>query len=152
MYGVCLKISHDEQVAQDLTQDTFVKAIRALSDFHGQASFSTWLYQIAMRRCLDYRRQMNRYPQWVPLEVEQIVGDEASDHPADKLVRQEEKEQLHRWVESLEMPYRRVIQMYYFEEQSYRQIAQSTGMSEKTIESQLYRARRMLRAKGGDDR
>ncbi|MCL6633532.1 MAG: sigma-70 family RNA polymerase sigma factor [Alicyclobacillus herbarius] len=65
------------------------------------------------------------------------------------LVEKERSQELVRLVDGLREPYRTVTKMYYFDEHSCQEIAAKTGMSVKTVESQLYRARRMMREKGG---
>jgi RNA polymerase sigma factor (sigma-70 family) len=148
VYRVCLKITHDEHAAEDLAQEVFIKAYHALPGFRQDASFSTWLYQIAVRKCLDWRRSFERERQ----RRGEAPYDEYEwpdpDSPERRLVEKERTLRLRELVDGLHEPYRTVTTLFYFHQQSYQEIAERTGTSVKTVESQLYRARRMLREKG----
>lgn len=146
VHSVCTRAVGSGDATDDLAQDTFLRAIRALPEFHGQSSFSTWLYQIAMRRCLDHRRWVARHGNTVDVETLPLCGAEDDPlQPGVELMEREQESSVRRWVEALQHPYRRVVQMYYFERCTYQQIAERTGVTEKTVESQLYRARKLLR-------
>lgn len=159
VYSVCCKMTGDAAAAEDVAQETFIKAFRALAAYRHEAAFSTWLYQIAVRQCLDWRRRQQRetareqawQQQW---DRDRLVhgglGHDASVATPERVVlAREGREEVRRRVDSLREPYRTVIQLYYFQEQSYEAIARRTGVSPKTVESQLYRARRLLREQGG---
>jgi RNA polymerase sigma factor (sigma-70 family) len=148
VYSVCMKVTGNLIAAEDLAQEVFIKAFRVLSSFRGDARFSTWLYQIAMRKCLDWKRTNERTRKIQmdsPIDDYEVVGITT---PEDTVVAQEESEMLVRLVDELHEPYRSITQWYYFDELSYQDISNQTGLPLKTIESRLYRARRMLREKG----
>ncbi len=148
VYRVCLKFTRDEHAAEDLAQEVFIKAYHALSGFRQDALFSTWLYQITVRKCLDWKRSVER--EWQ--RHGEALYDEYewpdSETPERSLVDKERTLRLRELVEGLQEPYRTVTKLFYFYQQSYKEIAERTGTSVKTVESQLYRARRMLREKG----
>lgn len=148
VYRVCLKITGEPESAKDMAQEVFIKAYKALPSFRGQSSFSTWLYRIAYRTCLDYKRSSDR--EWKHRTAADVTENDyvTSRTPEQAVLQREASEQLSHSVNSLAEPYRSVVQLYYFNQQSYQQIADARGISVKTVESQLYRARQMMRKKG----
>ncbi len=150
VYHVCLKIAADDVAAKDLSQDIFMKAYSALPAFREDSSFSTWLYQIAVRKCLDWKRaQQREQARRSPGEVTE--NDWVTHETPEQIVLTEERShRLRRIVDELAEPYRSAVQMYYFEQCSYQEIAKRRGITAKTVESQLYRARAMMRKKGED--
>lgn len=148
VYRVCLKITGDQVAAEDLAQDIFIKAYDALPSFRLDASFSTWLYQITVRKCLDWKRTYARERQRVVTEVQIDTAVSGEETPLQNVIRRERVSELKRVVEELSEPYRTVTKLFYFDHYSYQEIATQIGSSVKTVESQLYRARRILREKG----
>lgn len=125
-----------------------MKAYSALPAFREDSSFSTWLYQIAVRKCLDWKRaQQREQTRRSPGEVTE--NDWVTHETPEQIVLAEERSsKLHKIVDELGEPYRTSVRMYYFEQRSYQEIAERRGITAKTVESQLYRARAMMRKKG----
>lgn len=141
-------MTQEAETAEDLAQDVFIKAYDALPAFRQDASFSTWLYQITVRKCLDWKRGMARYRQWMSAVASEQIERRNLETPELVLLDKEKTRELMALVNSLREPYRTVTKMFYVEELSCQEIANGTGISVKTVESQLYRARRLLREKG----
>lgn len=137
----------NRDIAESLAQEVFLKAYAALPGFRQDASLSTWLYQITVRACLDWKRSMSRESQKLKL----LEGEEytSTDTPEQLLVRKERSAELLSLVNGLREPYRTVTKLFYLDEHSCQAIANQMGVPVKTVESQLYRARRMLRERGG---
>ncbi|QQE78974.1 RNA polymerase sigma factor [Alicyclobacillus sp. SO9] len=148
VYRVCLKITGNRDAAQDLAQDVFLKAYDGLPAFRQDASFSTWLYQITVRTCLDWKRGSARYQQRLNAVAVQSRQEVPVDTPEQTVVKKERSAELMSLMESLREPYRTVTKMFYLHKFSCQEIAQRRGVSVKTVESQLYRSRRILREKG----
>lgn len=148
VYRVCFKITGEAESAKDMAQEVFIKAYKALPSFRGQSSFSTWLYQIAYRTCLDWKRANDR--EWRHrTAADYTENDVVSPHtPEQETLRKETSQELDRNLNNLAEPYRSVVQLYYFQHHSYQEIAEQKGISVKTVESQLYRARQMMRKLG----
>ncbi|RED33722.1 RNA polymerase RpoE-like sigma-24 subunit [Paenibacillus sp. VMFN-D1] len=148
VYHVCLKMTADSVSAKDLSQDIFLKAYSALPAFREESSFSTWLYQIAVRKCLDWKRAHQR-EQARRTMGEVNENDWVTAETPEKIVLSEEtNSRIRQIVDELQEPYKSAVQMYYFEQCSYQEIAKRRGITAKTVESQLYRARQMMRQKG----
>lgn len=148
VYRVCLKMTGHPHSAEDLGQEVFIKAYDALQSFRFDASFSTWLYQIAVRTCLDWRRRQQVEQRRQSRLMEQVDAQFHVDTPELKVIASEQTEAVEQMVGSLKEPYRTVIVMFYERNLSYQEIAAKTGTSVKTVESRLYRARQMMRDKG----
>ncbi|CAM4507582.1 RNA polymerase sigma-70 factor (ECF subfamily) [Paenibacillus endophyticus] len=145
VYHVCLKITREEESAKELAHVSLTKAFYALSSYREDAAFGTWLYRIAVRTCLDWRKANQR--EWRHREA---AADPASNQatvetPEKLLLDKEMKSELMQLVKELKEPYKSVVYLYFFRGLSYREIAEQTGAAEKTIESQLYRAKQILR-------
>ncbi|WP_255415334.1 RNA polymerase sigma factor [Sporosarcina sp. BI001-red] len=145
VYHVCLKITREEESAKELAHVSFTKAFYALSSYREEAAFGTWLYRIAVRTCLDWRKANQR--EWRHREVAAgPASNQATvETPEKLLLDQEMKSELMQLVKELKEPYKSVVYLYFFRGLSYREIAEQTGAAEKTIESQLYRAKKILR-------
>jgi RNA polymerase sigma-70 factor (ECF subfamily) len=149
VFSVCLRVAGDSSAAEDLAQEIFLKAYQSLATFRGEATFSTWLYQIAARKCLDFRkRKVRESERRENRPVEDFIVSDTTTPEKEYLVK-ERLEHTLRFVNELREPYRTVVRMYYLQHYSYEEIAEETGIPLKTIESQLYRARKMLKDMGG---
>lgn len=150
VYRVCLEFTKQQQAAEDLTQDTFVRAYESLETFRFESTFATWLYRIAARQCLNWRRRsMGELAKATSLTSEQFDALPALVSVENLVVAKSQDEALHRLIVELRQPYREVVEMFYFEGRNYEDIACRLGISIKTVESRLYRARSILRAQGG---
>ncbi|MFL6635461.1 MAG: sigma-70 family RNA polymerase sigma factor [Massilia sp.] len=77
VYSIVCGYVHDPEEALDITQDTFVRMVEGLPRFREQSSFYTWLYRIAVNRCIDRRRNRSRYP--APASFEEFESDRTLD-------------------------------------------------------------------------
>ncbi|MEK5235407.1 RNA polymerase sigma factor [Paenibacillus sp. FSL L8-0470] len=148
VYRVCIKITGEAESAKDMAQEVFIKAYKALPSFRGQSSFSTWLYRIAYRTCLDWKRANDR--EWRHRSMADYTENDwvTTQTPESAALRKEASQELDENLNNLTEPYRSVVQLYYFQRHSYQEIADQKGISVKTVESQLYRARQMMRKSG----
>lgn len=138
-----LKIIQDSQAAEDIAQETFLQAYRSLANFRGEAAFSTWIARIAINKSLDYCRRQKPLPQ--AGEPMDYPAEVSGSNPEAAVLRKEELWQMREQILGLPGIYRKVIYAYYFKQLSYREIAQEEGISVKTVESRLYRAKAILR-------
>ncbi len=132
---------------EDLVQETFLQAYRSLGRYRGEASFSTWLLRIAVNKAIDYHRRCReeRYYQTVDdTPLAQIPSTEGEPEPL--LLAKEQAERLYQYLDRLPPLYRQVLRRHYLDGFSYREVAGEAGVPVKTIESRLYRARKLLRS------
>lgn len=144
-----VNILRDPIAAEDIAQEAFLQAFLSLDKFRRQSSFSTWLVRIAVNKALDFLRREKARPQAVGL-TDAIPSNAPT--PENVLLVEESLWQLREEVQQLPPIYRKVVYDFYFNKLSHREIAAKEGISEKTVESRLYRARGMLRQKrtGGE--
>ena len=151
LYFMLLKMTNNPTDAEDLTIEAFGKAFRNLQQYTPDYAFSTWLFRIAANNCIDFLRKSRRIQIVDGLTNE---DDEFAEYPAnlpspgltpDERVIEKQKIQLMREVvERLKPHYRRLVEMRYFSELSYEEIATSLDLPLGTVKAQLFRARDLL--------
>jgi len=132
--------------ADDIAQEVFLKAYRNLHTFRSQASVKTWLLAITRNMVLDYRKQA--FFRRVVL-VDAFREDGASSSAEREVIETLAVNEM--WKQVLELPYkyREVVILYAHYQLSMKEIAEMLGVSEGTVKSRLFHARRKLAAKGG---
>jgi RNA polymerase sigma-70 factor (ECF subfamily) len=152
--AVCHARVGQADAADDLAQETLLRGYRALGSLAEPEKFGAWLCGIATNACRDWlkSRQRTQIPFSVlgaNQNVDELVG---SDPRADgsALDREEELSQLMAAVEALPDECREVILLYYYEDVTYRQLAEALGVSAATINARLTKARMLLRERLGD--
>lgn len=139
--------------AEDLTIETFTKAFQRLDQYSPAYAFSTWLFKIASNHTIDFIRKKRlkalSLDQGFANEdgdtMEFHVKDDALD-PMETLQRKERIELMRAVVETMKPRYRRLVELRYFEERSYEEIAEELDLPLGTVKAQLFRARDILAA------
>ena len=146
-----LKMVNNRADAEDLTFEAFEKAFGSLNFYSPQFAFSTWLFKIASNNTIDFIRK--KRAKLVSLEYDDINQDERGyiySIPADvltpeeEIVRMQRASFLRKQVAMLKGRYRRLIELRYFDEYSYDEIADVLGIPLGTVKAQLFRARELL--------
>jgi RNA polymerase sigma-70 factor (ECF subfamily) len=146
--GVAARMIGDRAEAEDLAQDVFVKAYRALRDFHGEALFSTWLYRITANSCLNHRKKQTR-----ERRLTEVVDDleplrcDPSSNPHSALERKQLTAQLEKAIGGLPEDQRMVLVLREIEGLSYEEIADCLALELGTVRSRLHRARLEVQSK-----
>ena len=153
-------LAGDEQEAQDLTQDTFLKAFRNIKRFKGNASFYTWLYRIVINTCLDARRRRRRwkeifFPWRLERPKEETCTSSLEDYPdPDKNAnplsmagKRQLEQDLKKVMNTLSERQRDIFQLKIFHEMSIPEIAQMMNLAEGTVKTHLYRATQVIQKK-----
>lgn len=145
LYAVIFPIVRDENTAEDILQETFWQIHRAFHQYSG-GSFKSWAARIAVNKALDHRRRVSRVSEDLVAEVSGgDTGDLACPSAEDEISRRLGLSRLAGAVRNLPDVYRETFIRYHIEEKSYSEIALAEGISVKTVESRLYRARKLLR-------
>jgi RNA polymerase sigma-70 factor, ECF subfamily len=147
VYGMAVRFVGSAADAEDIAQEVFLRVHRGLDGFKGEARFSTWLFRVTYNLSADWLRK-HRKPGRLNADLEE--ADEVADTRADieeGLLVAEERDQVRRAVEDLDENYRVVIVLLYYQKLSYDQIAEVLAVPLKTVETRLYRARKLLRAR-----
>ena len=149
VYNIALKMVGDPDDAADMTQETFIKAYRALSGFRGDSKFSSWLYRIASNVCLDFLRSRSRHPQVSLSAVDE--DDRATfelpdmrQNPEEQLMKKLGMEAVRRGLEQLPEQQRQILVLRELGGLSYAELAQTLGLEEGTVKSRIFRARKRL--------
>lgn len=152
IYNYVYRMVGNVQDAQDLTQDSFLKAYRALLRGAQPENLSAWLYRIASNTCLDALRR-RRLIHWQPLEKLLTILNVASARSPEEQVLQSERRtghqsEIERVLAQLPPRYRMYLILREREGFSYQEIAAATGDSLDTVKVTLYRARERARQIG----
>ena len=130
-----------ESSARDLTQETFVRIYQNRDKFNPERRFSTWMFGIAANLCRNHQRWLKRHAETAFDDVVEPVEEET---PADKIHEKEQVRAVRTAIAELPHALRVTLLLYYYEGQSYAEIAEVLDCSVRGIESRLYRARRLL--------
>lgn len=151
LLALVYKYTNDYIEAQDLTQEIFIKIYKNISYFNESSKLSTWVYRIAHNTCIDWTRKKT------PLPVKKLEIKETQHSTEETVIYKEEQALLHETIVNLPEIYKSVIILYHFNNLSYREISTILEISEKTIETRLYRGRRKIKEhlknyySGGED-
>ena len=142
VYSVARGMLGDAHLAEDLAQEAFLHAYRALSSYRAQGKFPAWLRMIVTRLCLNYRRDTRREVAWDDLSGHPA---ELTDGPDSQVVEWERRGAVQRAIDSLPEDYRDVIVLRFMEDLTYDEIARHLGVPVSTVETRLHRAKKQLR-------
>jgi len=141
-YSLAYRLLGNAADAEDAAQETFVRAYTRLSSYQIGSRFGSWLLSITSHWCIDFLRR-RRAVSLEELEVRPIA-DETSDHPESLALQSERRDEVQRWLVGLPAPYRSVLILRYWQDLSYIEISQTTGLPVSTIRMRLFRARQLL--------
>lgn len=150
IFQVVFRISGNREEAEDLSQEVFIKAYRQLYQFRGEAAFSSWLYRIAWNLSMD-RLDKRKKESWV--ELDGLTGthtlNSATTEPYHTMDTAERKRALTLEIEKLDAPDRLIIELYYRDEKTVKEIAWILGIGESNVKIRLHRIRKKLKSRFG---
>lgn len=132
---MCFLYLKDTQLAEDATQDTFIKVYTSYSQFKGHSTKKTWIMRIAINVCKNYLR--NSW--WKRIDESAVL----ETIPADENVVEDDTLLLN--IMKLSLKYKEVILLYYYQDMKIREIAESLQMPESTVSIRLKRGREKLK-------
>jgi len=151
IYFLVLKMVITNEYAEDLTIEIFGKAFSNLHQYQPTYAFSTWLYRIATNNCIDFIRKQRISTTSIDNAFEDSDGDkyymqlkEKGLNPEEKAIKKQKVKHLRMVVKKLKPHYRQLIELRYFKELSYEEIAQEMELPLGTVKAQLFRAREFL--------
>lgn len=148
-YNVAYRVLGDQDMAADATQDSFIKAYKAIRSFRG-GSFKAWLLRIVTNSCYDLLRQKQRRPS-EPLDDLLVDPDHSSlmtddgEGPEDRVLREELSGAIQACINMLPPDQRTTLVLADVQGLNYQEVADATGVSVGTVKSRLSRARARLR-------
>lgn len=144
VFGLAYKMTKNREEAEEVSQDSFVKAFKNLSSFKGDSKFSTWLYRIVYYTSLDAikknKKEQNTF------EINEITFNqiESVDSILQRIERKERAQIIEQCLDKLPDDERALIWLFYFDELSLKEIVEITNMSEANVKVKLHRARKKL--------
>lgn len=139
MYNVSLRIIGQKDEAEDIMQESFLRAFEKLDQFTGEVSFGAWLKKIVVNRSLDHLRKRKIIFEDIDEQVNSFVDEETETCREDLSIEDIKKE-----IEKLPDGYRVVLSLYLIEGYDHEEISEITGISPSTSRSQYARARKKL--------
>ena len=151
IYFMLLKMINNKDDAEDLTIEAFGKAFKRLHQYTPNYAFSTWLFKIASNNCIDWIRKQKKKT----LSIDNPIGTDDGDEmtieirshgpdPADVVIRDQKSAVMREVVDKLKPRYRTLIELRYYKEYSYEEIADELDLPLGTVKAQLFRAREFL--------
>ena len=141
IFHYCYYRIRDKNVAEDITQETFMKAIKAVDHFKGNCDVRVWLCQIAKNLFYTYRKKQNRQ---VDNAEEVVAGKACQTDIVKDMVDKEQAIRIHHIVHSLEEPYKEVFHLRVFGELPFKEIAAIFGKTESWARVTYHRARILI--------
>ena len=154
---VLMKMVHNPEDSEDLTLESFSKAFKNLHKYDPQYSFSTWLYKISINNAIDFIRKKKREKSAANKTVSldepyankdgdtmEVNIQSNSKDPEELFMKQQRKDLVQDVVKQLSPRYKRLIELRYFKEFSYKEISEELEQPIGTIKAQLFRAREVL--------
>jgi RNA polymerase sigma factor (sigma-70 family) len=151
IYFMLLKMTNNPDDADDLTIEAFGKAFKKLEQYTPDYAFSTWLFKIASNNCIDFIRKRKKellslgksFDQSDNTDLTQTLPSQTPD-PEEKFIEKQKIKMMREVVEKLKPHYKRLVELRYFDELSYEEIAIELDLPLGTVKAQLFRAREFL--------
>lgn len=154
VYSIAMTLMRDPTDAADMTQESFLRALRGLPSYRGETRFTTWLYRLVTNVCLDGLRRHGREPAWVSLEDTGTGDDAGALSPAASLadpdptgdperhaLQTEELQRVRAALDHLPPAQRLALTLHYFQDLSYDEIADVMRLPLNTVKSHIRRAK-----------
>lgn len=151
IYFMVLKMVHNRDDAEDITIESFGKAFNRIEKYDPRYAFSTWLFKIATNNCIDFIRKKRLQT----TSIDEPIGGDDEDgltidikseqlNPEEKYIKKQRAISVRGNIEKLDDKYRTLIELRYYQELSYEEIAQELDIPLGTVKAQLYRAKELL--------
>ncbi len=146
VFTLTMRYIHQRELAEELTQDVFIKAFNNLSSFRGECKFSTWLYTIVHTTCLSHLRKKNTAHSFPGDEkIASIHDDKFQYNPGKKLEKEALKTAINDAITHLSDIEAQIITLFYQGEQTVEEITLITGLTTANVKVKLFRARQKLK-------
>jgi RNA polymerase sigma-70 factor (ECF subfamily) len=155
VYYMVLRMTGSPADAEDLTIEAFGKAFKNLENYSSKFAFSTWLFRIASNNCIDYLRKRSRSDifdddlgEISDYHKQNLLSQDST--PEEEMVRKELLRKIMVVVDKLKPHYRKLVELRYYKEYSYEEIAEQLELPLGTVKAQLFRAREFMQNLMGD--
>ncbi len=145
-------IVKDEKVAEDITLETFLKVFKSLDSYNETYSFSTWIFTIATNLAIDYTR-IKKHIRFKTHDDDaggsgvymETIENKTTESPEVTLINENNRKMLKLLIDKLRPDYKKIIELRYFEELSYKEIADELGIKVSMVKTKLHRAKKKLK-------
>lgn len=151
IYFMLLKMVNNRDDADDLTIEAFGKAFKNIKQYTPDYAFSTWLFKIATNNCIDFIRKKRKQTFSIDKGIETDDGGELNIDiksnqldPEENMMKKQKVMMMRDVVERLKPRYKKLVELRYFQERSYEEIADELNLPLGTVKAQLFRAREFL--------
>jgi len=141
VYSIAFKVLRNREDAEEMAQESFIKAFKSLHTFKGSAKFSTWLYRITYNNCISEVRKKKL--KFVSTDDVQI-SDEPGEMNLDGIPEENRAKYVKAALDKLPEDEYTLVLLYYFEDKSIEEIGKIMKMSESNVKVKLFRARKKL--------
>ena len=147
VFSIVLRYVNQREIAEEISQDVFVKAYKNLSSFKGESKFSTWLYTIVHTTCLSHLRKKKDASILIEEETMILLHDKKYHQPSSDIFydNSARTKSINAAIGNLPESDAQIITLFYIAEQSVNEIAEITGMSMANVKVKLFRARMKLK-------
>lgn len=144
VFTLTLRMLKNREEAEEVSQDTFIKAYKSLSKFKGDSKFSTWLYKIAYRTSLDRIKKNKKYINDVA--INEFTEDQVKtiDNTLHNLEQQEQNKAIQDCIALLPSEDSFLLTLYYFDELSLDEISKAVGLTSNNVKVKIFRSRKKL--------
>ncbi|HEY5393342.1 MAG TPA: RNA polymerase sigma factor [Hanamia sp.] len=146
VFTLSLKMLQNREEAEEAAQDAFVKVFKSLNSFKNDAKFSTWVYKITYNNCLDRLKKRKRNRQVFPIDEFTDVEVTSLINALDTIVENEQKHLIRETLDQLLPEENFLLILYYYDENSLKEISVIMGINENNLKIKLFRTRKKLAA------
>ncbi|WP_317124803.1 RNA polymerase sigma factor [Aureibaculum luteum] len=144
VYTLVLRMVKNKEDAEEVSQDTFIKAYKSLHKFKGESKFSTWIYSIAYHTCLDNLKKTKRKQKTITINEYTEHQIKSLDNVLDTMEREEKKLAIQNCMQLLPSEDSFLLTLYYFEDLTIDEIAKIVHLKSNNIKVKLFRSRKKL--------
>ena len=144
LYRKAISMVKDADIAEDIVQDSCIAGYRSIKNFRAESGVYTWLYRIVVNKSKDYLSKRNKNRE-KPIDDGEFQYADEREGFEKKLELSDESSYLISMIKKLDPGYKKVIELRYFEEMSYSQIADYLDCNIGTVKSRLFKAKEMLK-------
>lgn len=144
VYTLTLRMMKNREEAEEVAQDTFIKAYKSLSKFKGDSKFSTWIYKIAYHTSLDRLKKNRKHFNDVPIDEFTEHQIKTIDNALFKLEKEEQSKAIQNCIALLPSEDSFLLTLYYFDDMTLDEIAKTVNLKTNNIKVKIHRSRKKL--------
>ena len=144
VYTLTMRMLKNKEEAEEVSQDTFIKAYKSLNKFKGDSKFSTWIYKIAYNTSLDRLKKNRKHFNDVAIDEFTEHQVKTIDNALDNLESKEQSEAIQDCIALLPSEDGFLLTLYYFDEMSLEEISQTVELTSNNVKVKIFRARKKL--------